>query len=170
MDVNSLAMNVLLGLILFLLAWLIMSLVHRHQVKKGHPPFSKWYVIVPHLIVTANLTLLTALLTYHLFVIDAVRIICASLAVLSNALLALRGTLRYPRKSSIALTVFLFFCFAITFLFFNRNEKLPFSWVSVTLFALVTALYTAAAVRTFREPSGEKRSAGSERKPHERHS
>ena len=166
----GLAMNVLLGLVLFLLAWLTMSLVHRHKVKKGHPPYSKWYVITPYLIVTANMTLLTALLTYHLFAIDAVRIVCASVAVLSNALLALRGTLRYPRKSSIALTVFLFFCFAITFLFFNRTEKMPFSWVSVTLFALVTALYTAAAVRTFREPSGEKRSAGSGRKPHERHS
>ena len=85
-----------------------------------------------------------------------VRIICASFTVLTVFLLSLRGTLKYRRKSSILLTSFLFFCFAITFLFFNRNEKLPFSWVSVTLFALVTALYTAAAVRTFREPSGEK--------------
>ena len=45
--VNRLVINVAAGLILFLLACLILHLVHRHQVKKGHPPFSKWYVIMP---------------------------------------------------------------------------------------------------------------------------
>ena len=151
-----LAMNVVIGLILFLIAWLTMGLVHRHQVKNGHPPFSKWYVITPYLIVIANLTVLTAMLYYHLFVIDMVRVICASLTVLFVFLLSLRGTLRYRRKSSILLTSFLFFCFAITFLFFKRTKVLPFSWVSVTAYAIVTVLYSAAAVRTFREPAENK--------------
>ena len=143
--------NIVVGLILFLLACLIMHLVHRYKVKKGHPPYSKWYVIVPHLIAIVNLTLLTAMLSYHLFVIDRVRVICASFTVLSIFLLSLRGTIRYRRKSSILLTSFLFFCFAITFLFFNRTKKLPFSWVSVTAFAIVIGFYTVLAVRTFRE-------------------
>ena len=159
--IYRLVINVVVGLVLFTLAWLIMNLVHRHQVKKGHPPFSKWYIITPYLIVTANLTLLAELLTYHLFVIDTARTVCASFAVLSNALLALRGTLRYRRKSSILLTAFLFFCFAITFLFFDRTVKLPFSWFSVIAFSVVTGLYCAAAVRTFREPSEDKPSARS---------
>ena len=154
--IYHLVFNVVAGLILFLLASLTMSLIHRHQVKKGHPPFSKWYVIVPYLIFIANMTVLTTLLSYHLFVIDKARIICASLTVLGVALLSLRGTLRHRRKSSIVLTAFLFFCFAITFLFFNRTKKLPFSWVSVTAFALAIGIYTAAAVRTFREPSEDK--------------
>ena len=67
-------------------------------------------------------------------------------------LLSLRGTLRYKRKSSILLTAFLFFCFAITFLFFDRTEVQAFSWVGITLFAIVIAIWTAAAVYTFREP------------------
>lgn len=159
--IYQLVFNIVVGLILFLLACLIMHLVHRYKVKKGHPPYSKWYVIVPHLIAIVNLTLLTAMLSYHLFVIDRVRVICASFTVLSIFLLSLRGTLRYRRKNSIILTSFLFFCFAITFLFFDRAKKLPFSWVSVNAFAFVIGLYTVAAVRTFREPSEDKSSAGS---------
>ena len=151
----GLAINVIIGLVLFLLACLITNLVHRHQVKKGHPPFSKWFVIAPYLTAIANLTVLTALFAYHLFVIDTVRIICASFTVLTIFLLSLRGTLRYRRKSSILLTAFLFFCFAITFLFFKRTVKLPFSWISITAYAIAIGIFSAAAVRTFREPSGD---------------
>ncbi len=152
--VYRLALNVAIGLVIFLFGCLIIHLVHRHQVKKGHPPFSKWYIIIPHLTSITGLMLLTAMLTYHLFAVDTVRIICASFTVFSIFLLSLRGTLRYRRKSSIMLTSFLFILFAITFLFFDRTEKLPFSWFSVTVFAIVTVLLSAAAVLTFREPKG----------------
>ena len=151
--VYQLVFNVVVGMILFLLGCLILHLIHRHQVKKGHPPFSKWYVIMPHLTVITGMLVLTSMLTYHLFVIDMPRIVCASFTVLSIFLLSLRGTLRYPRKSSILLTTFLFFFFAITFLFFNRTGKITFSWLKMTAFALATGLYSAAAVLTFREPS-----------------
>ena len=151
--VYRIVFNVVVGMILFLLGCLITHLVHRYQVKKGHPPFSKWYVIMPHLTVIAGLTVLTAMLTYHLFTVDMIRIVCASFTVLAIFLLSLRGTLRYPRKSSILLTTFLFIFFAITFLFFNRTEKITFSWVKMTAFALAVGLFSAAAVRTFREPS-----------------
>lgn len=150
--VYRLVINVVLGLVLFLLACLVLHLVHRHKVKKGHPPYSKWYVIAPYLTSIAALTVLTAMLTYHLFAIDAVRIVCGSFTMLAIFLLSLRGTLRYKRKSSILLTTFLFVLFAITFLFFDRTAKLPFSWVRMTAFALGVALLSLAAVRTFREP------------------
>ena len=153
--VYRLVVNTVLGLVIYLLLCLAQYLVHRHKVKNGHPPYSKWYVIVPHLITIAGLTILTVMLTYHLFAIDKVRIVLGSLIMLTIFLLSLRGTLRYKRKSSIALTVFLFINFAVTFLFFNRTEKLPFSWVTVTVFALVVGLLTAAAVWTFREPEEE---------------
>ena len=136
----------------FLLACLVLHLVHRHKVKKGHPPYSKWYVIAPYLTSIAAMTVLTAMLTYHLFAIDAVRIVCGSFTMLAIFLLSLRGTLRYKRKSSILLTTFLFVLFAVTFLFFDRTAKLPFSWVRMTAFALGVALLSVAAVRTFREP------------------
>lgn len=152
--VQRLLFNVVIGLVLLLLGCLIIYLAHRRQVKKGHPPFSKWYVIVPHLIVIAGLTVLTAMLSYHLFAVDMVRIVSASFTVLSIFLLSLRGTLRYPRRSSILLTTFLFVFFVITFLFFNRTERIVFSWLKVTAFALAIGLFSAAAVRTFREPSG----------------
>ena len=124
--------------------------------RAGHPPFSKRYVIVPYLTVIAGLTVLTVMLSYHLFAIDMARIISASFTVLSIFLLSLRGTIRYPRKSSILLTTCLFILFAITFKFFGRTEKIPFSWVIATVFALVVGLLSAAAVLTFREPSGDK--------------
>lgn len=151
--VYQLVFNVVIGLVLFLLGCLIICLVHRHQVKKGHPPFSKWYVIVPHLIAIAGMLVLTTLLSYHLFAVDMARIVSASFTVLGIFLLSLRGTLRYPRRSSILLTTFLFICFAITFLFFSRTEKITFSWLSVTAFAIAVAVFSALAVRTFREPS-----------------
>ena len=151
------AIDVVLGLVLYLLACLITHLVHRHMEKRGHPPFSKWFVIMPYLTTIAGLTVLSAMLTYHLFAIDTARIVCASFTVFTIFLLSLRGTLRYKRRGSILLTTFLFILFAITFLFFDRTEKLAFSWVSMTIFALAVALLSAAAVRTFREPS-----AGSE--------
>ena len=150
--VSRLVMNVVIGLVLFLFACLITNLVHRHQVKKGHPPFSKWFVITPYLTAIVGFTVLTAMVTYHLFTIDLVRIVCASFTVLTISLLSLRGTLRYRRKSSVRLTAFLFFCFIITFLFFNRTEVLPFSWVSMTAFAIAIAIFSWAAVQTFREP------------------
>ena len=153
--VYRLVIRVVLGLVLYLLACLILHLVHRHRVKKGHPPYSKWYVIMPHLTTIAGLPVLTAMLTYHLFMIDMVRIVCASFTVLTIFLLSLRGTLLYKRKSGIALTTFLFILFAVTFLFFDRTEKIPFSWVKMTLFALAVGLLSAAAVRTFREPPAE---------------
>ena len=150
--VYKLVFNLVVGLVIFLLGCLIIYLVHRHQVKKGHPPFSKWYVIVPHLIVIAGMLVLTTMLSYHLFAVDLARIVCASFTVLGIFLLSLRGTLRYPRKSSILLTTVLFICFAITFLFFRRTEKITFSWLKVTAFALAIAVFSALAVRTFREP------------------
>ena len=155
--VVRLAIDVVLGLVLYLLACLITHLVHRHMEKRGHPPFSKWFVIMPYLTTIAGLTVLSAMLTYHLFAIDMARIVCASFTVFTIFLLSLRGTLRYKRRGSILLTTFLFVLFAITFLFFDRTEKLAFSWVSMTIFALTVALLSVAAVRTFREPS-----AGSE--------
>ena len=150
--VYRLVINIVLGLVIHLLACLILHLVHRHQVKNGHPPFSKWYVIVPHLISIAGFTVLSAMLTYHMFAIDKVRIVCGAFTMLTIFLLSLRGTLRFKRKSSILLTTFLFINFAITFLFFNRPVVLPFSWVTMTIFAVVVALLSAAAVWTFREP------------------
>ena len=87
-----------------------------------------------------------------MFAVDSARIISASLTVFAVFLLSLRGTLRYKRKISIWLSTFLFLCFAITFLFFNRTEVQAFPWVSITLFAIAVAIWTAAAVRTFREP------------------
>ena len=129
--VYRLVINVVVGLVLFLLACLVLHLVHRHKVKKGHPPYSKWYVIAPYLTSIAAMTVLTAMLTYHLFAIDAVRIVCGSFTMLAIFLLSLRGTLRYKRKSSILLTTFLFVLFAVTFLFFDRTAKLPFSWVKL---------------------------------------
>ena len=146
------ALNLVLGLVVHLLGCLILYLVHRHQVKKGHPPFSKWYVIVPHLITIAGMLVLTAMVTYHLFVIDKVRVISGSLTVFVIFLLSLRGTLRYKRKSSILLTTFLFICFAMTFLFLDRTEMQAFSWQGVALFAIAIVIWTAAAVHTFREP------------------
>ena len=150
--VYRLALDLVIGLALNLLACLILYLVHRHKNKKGHPPFSKWYVIVPHLIIIAGMFVLTAMLTYHLFVIDKARIISGSLTVFVIFLLSLRGTLRHKRISSIVLTVFLFFCFAMTFLFLDRTEMQAFSWRGIALFAIAIAIWTAAAVHTFREP------------------
>ena len=157
--VYGLAIRVVVGFILFLTGCLFMHLIHRHLEKRGHPPFSKWYIIIPHLITIVGLMILTAIFTYHLFVIDKVRVVCGSFTMLSIFLLALRGTLRYRRKSSILLTSTLFFLFSITFLFLNRTEKLTFSWVSMTVFAIAVGLLTAAAVRTFREPSEEPRNS-----------
>ena len=150
--VYRLVFHVVVGLVVFLLGCIIVRLVHRHQEKKGHPPFSKWFVIMPYLTVIAGMTILTALVTYHLFAVDMVRIVCASFTVLTIFLLSLRGTIRYPRKSSILLTTILFILFAITFMFFNRRQ-ITFSWLKMTLFAIAVALFSAAAVRTFREPS-----------------
>ncbi|MBO7711233.1 MAG: hypothetical protein J6S83_12235 [Lachnospiraceae bacterium] len=154
--VYQLVFNVVVGLVLFLLGCLIVHLVHRHQVKKGHPPFSKWFVIMPYLTVIGGLLVLTGMVTYHMFAIDTVRIVCASFTVLTIFLLSLRGTLRYPRKSSILLTTYLFALFAVTFMYFNRKEQIPFSWVRMTVFAIAVALLSAAAVLTFREPSKKK--------------
>ena len=144
--------NVVGGLILFLLACLISNLYHRYKVKRGHPPYSKWYVITPYLVSAFGFAVLAVLLSYHLFAIDKARIISASFSVLAIFLLSLRGTIRYRRPGSVLLTTILFVMFAVTFLFFNRVQPAKFSWFYALLFLLAEGVFAAAAVMTFRNP------------------
>ena len=147
-----LARNVVVGLILFLLACLISNLYHRYKVKKGHPPYSKWYVITPYLVSAFGFAVLAVLLSYHLFAIDKARIISASFSVLALFLLSLRGTIRYRRPGSVLLTTILFAMFAVTFLFFDRVQPAKFSWFYALMFLLAEGVFAAAAVMTFRNP------------------
>ena len=144
--------NVVVGLIVFLLACLISNLYHRYKVRRGHPPYSKWFVITPYLVSAFGFAVLAVLLSYHLFAIDKTRIISASLSVLALFLLSLRGTIRYKRPGSVLLTTILFVMFAVTFLFFDRVQPVQFSWFYAFLFLLVEGILAAAAVMTFRNP------------------
>ena len=146
--------NIIVGHLVFLILCLIVNLYHRHKIKQGHPPYSIWYDIAPYLFTINGLNMLTLIVTYNLFAIDIIRIVCASLTMLTIACMSLHGTLRYKRRGSILLTAVLFGLVSVTFLFFNRAST-NFSWFKAGIYLLAIFGLCTLAVRTFRNEDGK---------------
>jgi len=68
---------------LLLVICLIIYGVHRHKVKKGHAPYSDWYVIAPHLIVITVSAVMTQFATFSIPNMIAFFIMIALLSALA---------------------------------------------------------------------------------------
>lgn len=131
---------------------MIIYVVHRWKVtKKGHVPYSDWYVIVPHLICIIMFMLLTQHLTYFMFTIGKARAVCAAVTIAFIFLLSMRGFIRRKNKRSFITTLVMLALVPLAYLYYNRLSIDSFSYVHMTIYFAVILLLTAAAVRTFRK-------------------
>jgi hypothetical protein len=129
---------------------------HRWKVtKKGHGPYSDWYVIVPHLICILIFMLLTQYLTYFMFTIGQARAICAAVTISFIFMLSLRGLIRRKNKRGIITALVTLALVPLSYLYYNKLSIDSFSYVSMAFYFAVILLLTVAAVRTFSDNDPE---------------
>ena len=109
---------------LLLVICLIIYGVHRHKVKKGHAPYSDWYVIAPHLIVITVSAVMTQFATFFLYPVGRARAVCAAITMFYIFLLALRGTIRSRNPKQLLIPGFILVCAVRAFRRNNQEETL----------------------------------------------
>ena len=129
--------------------------IHRRGIKKGHPPYSDWYVIVPHIVSIAIFAFLTQYVSFFLFTISKARAECAAVTVFLIFLLALRGTLRNRSLKSVIISVMLLILTCLTGVYYNKLPIDVFSRTNMLLFFAAIVLLTMAAINTFKKPSAD---------------
>ena len=124
-------------------------------MKRGHPPYADWYVIIPHLICIAAMAALTQYAAFYMFVIGGVRAQCAAGTVAFISLLALRGAIRSRQPFRFLIAGALMMLAHLTGLYYNKLPIDSFSILNMIVFFAVIALLSALAVRMFkREKQG----------------
>ena len=141
---------IMTGAFLLLVICLIIYRIHRCKVKKGHAPYSDWFVIIPHLIVIAVSAVMTQFVTFYLYSVGSARAICAAITVFYVFLLALRGAIRSKKPAHYLIAGFILVCAGITAAYYNRLPFASFSTINMIEFFIMVALLSALAVRMFR--------------------
>ena len=156
MTLSGIFRIVVLVLIIFTvqnLLCIVLYFTHRRGIKKGHPPYSDWYVIVPHIVSIAIFAFLTQYVSFFLFTISKARAECAAVTVFLIFLLALRGTLRNRSLKNVIVSVMLLILACLTGLYYNKLPIDVFSRTNMLLFFAAIVLLTMAAINTFKKPS-----------------
>jgi len=151
--------KVIIAMLVFALVCIMISAYHRYKMKKGHPPYSDWYVITPHLICIAAMAVLTQHATFYMSAIGSVRAQSAAGTVFLISLLALRGTIRsrVPQRALIAIGLLMLSQLAA--LYYNKLPIDSFSYFNMFMFFVMTALLCAVAIMTFKRKPVEKKNA-----------
>lgn len=136
-------------LMLLLLVCFIIFLVHFVRRRRGHGPFSSWYVIVPHILFTMILMGVTMLTAYYLSTIETAQSVTAAAAVLSVFLLALRGTIRRRDLLNMLISAGLLLLVILTYLFYGRIPHDIYTTVNAVTYFVIMGILILAAVLTF---------------------
>ena len=134
---------------LMLIVCLIIHLVHRHKIRKGHPPYSYLYVIIPHVILIAAFTFLTQFVTFYLFEVAQARALCASIATGFVLLLQLRGLKIHPSLANALIAVLMLLLIPATGRFYLIISATSYSIVDTVIYFTFMAILTAVAVMSF---------------------
>ena len=134
---------------LLILICMVMFIVHFRKRRRGHPPYSDWYVIVPHLIVIAVFTWLTMFIRYYMITISQAWCECAAVTLFVIFLLAMRGHIRYRNLRNAAISAVLLVLAIMMQLFGDKLSQNTFSTVTVVIFCGVITGLTILAIRTF---------------------
>lgn len=138
-------------LLLVVIVSIIMLIVHRRKVRKGHPRYSDWYVIVPHLICVFTFAGLTVFATFQLYGIACVRAQMAAMSMLFLFFLSLRGTIRYRNKRNIALSAATLMLVAGFHQFYTGSVLDSHAFISMINFTVIILLLSILTVRSFRK-------------------
>ena len=139
-----------------LLVCLVILIVHLIRRRRGHQPFSVWYIIVPHLLVIGVFMLLTQFFTVNMFSIGKTREICAGITMFVLFLLALRGFIRQRNIPNLMIAgLMLLLGFANIFLY-QKSSLASSSTGHFILYCVCIAGLTALTVSTFFRKRTEK--------------
>ena len=141
---------VMSGLGVFLALCMLIHIYHRFRIRRGHKPYSDWYVIVPHLIFIAVFAVLTQYATFYMFTIGKLRAQCAAATIFAIFLLSFRGALKSKRPSAMLVSVILLLLVPLAGTYYNNLPIDSFSTVNMIVYFAMTALLSALAVRSFR--------------------
>ena len=139
-----------------LLVCLVILIVHLIRRRRGHQPFSAWYIIVPHLLVIGVFMLLTQFFAVNMFSIGKTREICAGITMFVLFLLALRGFIRQRNIPNLMIAgLMLLLGFANIFLY-QKSSLASSSTGHFILYCACIAGLTALTVSTFFRKRAEK--------------
>ncbi len=133
---------------------IIISVVHRRKIKEGHPVYSDWYTIIPHLLFIIIFMGLTQYITFFLFTIGRARSVCATITMLLIFLLALHGLYRYRNRRNAVVTAVMLALVPLTRMYYLRLPIDTFSVAHMLLYFAITLLLAAVAASTFRYKKG----------------
>lgn len=138
-------------------ACIVTAFIHKRGIKKGHEPYSDWFVIVPHVLCIAILAVLTQFASYYLFTIDVIRALGAAATMFMIFLLALRGAIRSREPNHFLIAAFLLIAVPLTKEYYNALPIDSFSAVNAVLFFIAVGLFTALAVHMFHRATEEEK-------------
>lgn len=139
------------GLVLLLLLCMLTFIIHRFRVRRGHAPFSDWYVIFPHLIFIAVFAAMTQYMTFFMFTIGKARAQCAAATVLIIALLSIRGTIRSKRPAALIISTILVLMVPLAGTYYNNLPIDSFSMVNMIMYFVMVTFLSVLAIMNFRK-------------------
>lgn len=151
----ELLIKILMGMAAFMIVCTAISIYHRYKRKRGHPPYSDWYVIVPYLIIIAGMAVLTQYAAFFMNGIGPVRAQCAAATVVFIALLALRGAIRSRMPQRVLVGGFLLILAYLTGNYYNKLPIDSFSIFHMLVFFVIVVLLSVLAIRMFRRVNSE---------------
>ena len=154
----DLGIKLLRGLALVSAIWVLIFLVHRYKEKKGHPKYSDWYVIVPHLIYIAVFAAITQYTAFYMFTIGKVRANCALATMIMIALLSLRGAIRARKLRNYIIAVLIAATVPITGMYYQNQMSDSYSVVKMLMFFAMITLLSIVAIMNFRRDDPGKES------------
>lgn len=146
------------------LVCLVIFIVHAIRGKKRERPYSRLYVVIPHVLLIAVFAILTQFATLNLYSVSIAARICATLNVFFIFLLALRGLLRtlrsgkkegYIKKSGGKTIVCLIYALlllaltVVTYFFYMRSTFADYTFWKSVLYYLIIAVLTVGSVLLF---------------------
>ena len=146
----------LLAVLGLLFICLIIFIVHFIRRRRGHKPFSSWYVIAPHLLAAAGFLLLTQFFTYNMFTIGKTREVCAALTMLVLFLLALRGLIRRRNVPNLIITLFILGLGIVNCFWYQKSLLVSSSALNFVIYGVCIAGLAALACSTFFRKKKEK--------------
>ena len=148
-DIFGIFSAAFLFFVLVLLVSLVIALIHRKKARTNGRTYSSWYIIVPHLLLTAVFALLTRFFTVSMFSIGHVRTIYAALTMLTLILLAFRAYLKRRTTTALCITVFLLLTGIADVIFYQQSSLVSGSAVHTIVYLLFVALLCVLASSGF---------------------
>ena len=138
------------GLNILLILCVLIYIIHRFKVRRGHQPYSDWYVIVPHLVFIAVFAAMTQYAAFYMFTFGSARAQCAAATILVIFLLALRGAIRSRKESAFLISAVLLSMVPLAGTYYNELPVDSFSTANMAAFFALVVLLSTLAVRNFK--------------------